>query len=95
MDIYIIQEVRLENNLKSRKQIYKKFQADFVPRRGDFIDDLSFHEAHEVDYLVLNYESMVCHVYLKPVELPNKTEEAVNDYIRICQQNSWSMHGEA
>lgn len=69
--------------------LYKTIESKFLPHRGDFVSDSAFQapDEHEIKRTVINYESELCSVYLKPILLED--DKDLEAYLKRFKRNGW------
>ena len=95
MKIRLIQQILLKDKLNTFREIYKEFQSNVIPHKGDMIADSLWKDPseYEVSEVVIDYTDEVCVVRLPFIELNSEDEEEVRKYIvEIAQKHKWKCN---
>lgn len=91
MKIRLLQQILLKDQPRTFREIYKDYESDFVPRKGDYIYDSAFKDPYECEVVsvTIDYEHDMCYVYLHYVELETNNEDAIIKYIEKTKLHGW------
>lgn len=91
MKIRIVQQVSIENRPETYKNIYKDFESDVIPHKGDFITDPAFKDPdeYEVHSVTIDYGVNLVQVLVHSVILETEKEEAVKEYVEMMKKHDW------
>lgn len=89
--IRIVQQVYIKGEPKTFKNVYKDFESNTLPKKGDFITDRAFKtpDEYEVYSVTIDYDANIAQVIIHGVELYTDKKDAVKEYITMMKQYGW------
>ena len=96
MEIILAQTVHLKTMNQGWSELRKIINSDFVPRKGDFIEDTVWKgdDHQEVQSVVINYGENYCFVYLPAIDLGTDEKEVLEQYEDMAKLHGWSSSSE-
>lgn len=94
MKIRIVQQVSIVDRPETYKNVFKDFESDLIPHKGDFISDSAFKDPYEyeVHSVTIDYDVNLAQVLIHRVELETDKEEAVKEYINMMKKHGWKCN---
>lgn len=94
MKIRIVQQVSIVDRPETYKNVFKDFESDVIPHKGDFIRDRAFKnpDEYQVHSVTIDYDVNLAQVLIHRVELETDKEEAVKEYINMMKKHGWKCN---
>ena len=94
MKIRIVQQVSLVDRPETFKNVFRDFESDVIPHKGDFIADAAFKDPDEyqVHSVSIDYDANLVQVMIYRLELDTEDEEAVGEYILKMKKHGWECN---
>jgi len=97
MLIQIRQQIQLKHDIRAFREVYKEFESNCIPHKGDFISDPAFKEPYEYEVIetTIDYNNETCYVAIKPfvIESEKATKDDVIDYVKMMMLHGWKSIG--
>lgn len=84
-------QIQLQDFREGFVNIYKDFESNIIPHKGDFISDTCFKDPyeHEVIDVVIDYQQNECGVMLKPIIVEHNEKEFLLQYVEMAELHGW------
>lgn len=94
MKITLMQQVLLKDKINTFRDIYKEFESNVIPHKGDMICDPVWKEPYEYEVIgvSINYNENNCYVRLPFIELESNDEKCVKEYIKMAKLHGWKCN---
>lgn len=91
MKIVLTHQIQLKDYRNGFVNIYKEFESDVVPHKGDYISDSCFKDPyeHEVVEVIINYRENECTVSLKPIVANSDDRAVLRNYVEMSELHDW------
>ncbi|AVK95621.1 hypothetical protein FCT18_21260 [Lysinibacillus sphaericus] len=91
MKIVLNHQIQLQDYRKGYVDIYKDFESDVIPRKGDFIADTCFKDPYqyEVIEVIISYQENECNVSLKPIKVEHNDKDFLLRYVEMSELHNW------
>lgn len=91
MEIKISHQIQLKDFRQGLVNLYKTFESNVIPHKGDFITDSCFKDPyeHEVIEVIIDYQENKCYVTLKPIVAETNDKQALINYVKMAELHGW------
>ncbi|WDU80050.1 hypothetical protein [Lysinibacillus sp. G01H] len=91
MKIVLNHQVQLKDFREGYVNIYKDFESNVIPHKGDYIADLCFKDPYEYEVIevIINYQENECNVTLKPLIAAHNDKDFLLRYVEMSEHHDW------
>lgn len=86
-----MQQIQLEEDIRSYRTIAKSFDSNVIPHKGDFISDTAFIDPYEYEVIDVTFSDTEdeCYVSLSPVVIQTGDINQLKSYIEMTSWHKW------
>lgn len=94
LQITLSQQVQLKDFRKGYVNIYKIFESNVIPHKGDFIADSCFKDPYEYEVVevIINYQENTCYVQLNSIIAELNDKQVLKNYVEMAELHGWECN---